>query len=123
MNSLLCALVLVACIAPIYGFNCHSCAYVSGVGGDECTDPFASSGVSNVSCSSNCAKVVVKVDNSVTTLTRSCSSICSNGCISLFGISTCTYCCTSELCNSATSVGFSVTALVATVLAALGLSV
>ncbi|XP_001180492.2 uncharacterized protein LOC115926014 [Strongylocentrotus purpuratus] len=128
MKTFITLFVLAVCVAPLYALDCYTCGFVSGFGGEVCKDTFdiaslnSSSDVTTSTCSGSCAKTVVTVNGEVTAVTRSCSGACTAGCISFFGIKTCTNCCTGEYCNGATNVHMSIIAIMAALLVALGFS-
>ncbi|XP_038052611.1 uncharacterized protein LOC119725306 isoform X2 [Patiria miniata] len=120
MNTLVTLVILVSCFAGLNALTCHSCGYVSGVSsGSDCADTFT--GNYSTSCSSSddtCQKTVVKIDGSVTTLSRGCttSGSCTESCGSIFSIESCVYCCTTDDCNGASAVTLSLATVAATVL-------
>ncbi|XP_071501067.1 uncharacterized protein [Diadema antillarum] len=110
--------VLAACVVPLHGVTCYSCAYVSGLSPDDepCLDPFdptVAARVDNMTCDGLCDKTVIKVDNQVTSLFRSCNENCNEGCFKIFGINTCAHCCSEDHCNSAAIVNPSIVLIVA----------
>ncbi|XP_041466416.1 lymphocyte antigen 6B-like [Lytechinus variegatus] len=127
MKTFITLFVLAACVAPLYALDCYSCGYVTG-GGADCLDTFdtstlnSSSDVTTATCSGQCSKTTVTVNSAVTAQARACVASCTGGCISLFGIRTCTNCCSTDYCNSATNVQMSIIAMMAALLLALGIS-
>ncbi|XP_041483668.1 uncharacterized protein LOC121430467 [Lytechinus variegatus] len=128
MKTLITLFILAACIAPLYALDCYSCRYDAEVsGGSVCQDKIdnstlvSSSEVSTETCTGQCSKSVFKVGNEVTSLQRSCVAACSTGCVTLFSLKTCTYCCSADYCNSATNVQMSIIAMMVALLLSLGI--
>lgn len=120
MNTVVVALVILAgCFVGLEAITCHSCSYVSGIGGDTCNDPYSANDSTSCSSGQTCQKSTISLSGSITTVTRSCSSSCSAGCVSLFSIETCTYCCSTDDCNGASAVTLGLAILAASVLGAI----
>ncbi|XP_022111051.1 uncharacterized protein LOC110990382 [Acanthaster planci] len=121
MNTLVTFTILLSCFAGLNALTCQLCSILNS----DCSDPSMGSysGNYSVACGSNdnaCSKIVVKLDGKVTTTTRSCSSSCDEKCVSALTLETCQYCCTTDDCNGASTLTFSlVTALAAVVFGAL----
>merc|ERR1712180_296730 len=121
MNTLVTFVILASCFAGLNALSCHSC----GILDSDCSDPTDGTAFSanySTTCGSSatgCSKIVVKLDGAVTSTTRSCSSSCTQQCVSIFTIQTCEYCCTTDDCNGASALTFSLATVAATVLGAL----
>ncbi|XP_022111669.1 uncharacterized protein LOC110990895 [Acanthaster planci] len=114
--------ILLSCFAGLNALTCHSCYSVPN---SDCADPSTGSYSGNYSttCGSDdnaCSKTVGKLDGSVTITTRSCSSSCDEKCVSLAeNAENCEYCCTTDNCNGASALTFSLATVAATILGAL----
>ncbi|XP_022111053.1 uncharacterized protein LOC110990383 [Acanthaster planci] len=121
MNTLATLVILASCFAGLNALTCHSCSILDS----DCSDPTDGTSYSanySTSCATSadsCSKIVVKLDGTVTSTTRSCSSSCTQQCVSLFTIETCEYCCTTDDCNGASALTFSLATVAATILGAL----
>ncbi|XP_033638913.1 synergistic-like venom protein [Asterias rubens] len=122
MNTLATIVVLMSLIAGMSALTCNTCGWITGVSDESCLDEFdATASNSSVTCASGydmCSKSTTKVSGTVTILARGCSTSCSEACVSLFSIEGCSYCCSTDDCNSATSVTLSIAAMAATVIGA-----
>merc|ERR1712198_408940 len=110
MNTLVTFVILASCFAGLNALSCHSCSILDS----DCSDPTTCG-----SSATDCSKIVVTLDGTVTSTTRSCSSSCTQQCVSIFSIQTCEYCCTTDDCNGASALTFSLATVAATVLGAL----
>ncbi|XP_077989458.1 uncharacterized protein LOC144443786 [Glandiceps talaboti] len=98
-------------------FDCYFCSTSHGQGGvdGECGLGFEDTDILRYkNCAGVCTKNVVydSATDEIHTINRLCESECSgnNHCTEVsHGKKTCTYCCTGELCNSATNVCLSTT--------------
>ncbi|XP_033641865.1 uncharacterized protein LOC117302164 [Asterias rubens] len=110
------AFILFAAVDGLLAAQCYSCAYVSGLSGDECNDPFDTTGNSTDTCEGTyCMKSTAKINGEVTSVTRSCSEVCTELCAELFGIEGCAFCCQGDNCNGASSLTFSICTIVSMV--------